>query len=100
MMNNSTLSGTGLEVLQIVRSSIMLRWMVQRHSDLLAVLMQAAERADRDPANRARLLEAVSLNPEAKDRIHQETCRPDTDGDESAKRESSLPSGREKDSGV
>ena len=48
MMNDSTLSGTGLEVLQIVRSSIMLRWMVQRHSDLLAVLMQAAERADRD----------------------------------------------------
>ena len=48
MMNDSTLSGTGLEVLQIVRSSIMLRWMVERHSDLLAVLMQAAERADRD----------------------------------------------------
>jgi hypothetical protein len=86
MMNDSTLSGTGLEVLQIVRSSIMLRWMVERHSDLLAVLMQTAERADRDPANRARLLEAVRLNAEAKDRIHQETCRPDTDGDESAKR--------------
>jgi hypothetical protein len=43
MMNDSTLSGTGLEVLQIVRSSIMLRSMVERHSDLLAVLMQGAE---------------------------------------------------------
>jgi hypothetical protein len=86
MMNDGTLSGTGLEVLQIVRSSIMLRWMVERHSDLPAVLRPAAERADRDPANRARLLEAVRLNAEAKDRIHQETCRPDTERDESAER--------------
>lgn len=95
-MNDSTLSGTGLEVLQIVRSSIMLRWMVERHSDLLAVLMQAAERADRDPANRARLLKAVGLNAEAKDRIHQKRAvltRTATN----PQSESSLPSGRVKD---
>jgi hypothetical protein len=61
MMNDSTLSGTGLEVLQIVRSSIMLRWMVERHSDLLAVLKQAADRADRDPANRARYVPMTSV---------------------------------------
>jgi hypothetical protein len=73
-MNTSSISDAAAKVLAIVQSSEVFRPLVENHSDLRALLIRAAQAAERTTADRERFVEVVIRATSATDKALEATC--------------------------
>lgn len=73
-MDDNTLNSFTLEVVEMIHSDPVFRWMTEQHPDLLALFIRAAEVAASTPSDRARFLEAVARSISTNQRAVEAMC--------------------------